>query len=36
MGVLSLLWEEKHLSCLTFISDLEEVVEDAQIADDSQ
>lgn len=28
--------KKKHLSCLMFISDLEEVMEDAQIADDSQ
>lgn len=28
--------EKKHLPCVTFLNDLEEVMEDAQIAVDSQ
>lgn len=34
--VLSLPWGKKCLSCLTFISDLEKIMESTQIADDTQ
>lgn len=34
--ILSLPWEKKHMSCLTLINDLEEAMECAQIANDTQ